>query len=96
MRTSYHPSRALSRRRPTTDVFEHRIIRFNFGILRWALIRGWAPTGIITIYLEQVNPAVFLKILLHVKLEPVVTLRFHSFELHAFFSCLIETKSECF
>ena len=32
-----------------------------FGILRWALIRGWVPTGIITIYLEQVNPAVFLK-----------------------------------
>ena len=51
-------------------------------------------------YFRQINPAVFLKILLHLlqmKLEPVVTLQFYSFQFHVFFfSCLIETKSECF
>ena len=66
-----------------------------FGILGRVLIRGWAYIRINKVYLGQVNPAVFLKILLHMKLEPVVTLKFHSYQFN-FFSCLIETKTECF
>ena len=64
------------------------------GILGWAVIRGWMLIRINTVYLGQVNPAVFLKILLHVKLEPVVTSQLQSFQFHVF-SCLIETKMQC-
>ena len=56
-----------------------------FWILGRALIRGWALIRIDKVYLGQVNPAVFLKTplhLLYMKLEPVVTLQFHSFEFH--------------
>ena len=63
------------------------------GILGWAVVRGWMLIRINTVYLGQVNPAVFLKILLHVKLEPVVTSQFQSFQFHVF-SCLIETKKQ--
>ena len=50
-----------------------------YGVLGWALIRGWMLIRINTVNLGQVSSAVFLKILLHVKLEPVVTYQFHSF-----------------
>ena len=37
-----------------------------FGILGRVLIRGWVYIRINKVYLGQVNPAVFLKILLHI------------------------------
>ena len=58
-----------------------------YGILGWAVIRGWMFIRINTVFLGQVSPAVFLKILLHVKLEPVVISQFHSphsFQFHVF------------
>ena len=56
-----------------------------FGVLGLAVIRGLALIRINEVYLGEVSPALFLKILLHVKLEPVVTLQFHSFQFHGFF-----------
>ena len=47
-----------------------------YGILGCVVIRGWMLIRINMVYLGQVSPAVFLKILLHVKLEPVVTSEF--------------------
>ena len=46
-----------------------------YGILGWAVIRGWM-LRINMVYLGQVSPAVLLKILLHVKLEPFLTSQF--------------------
>ena len=62
------------------------LIDLIFGNLGRALISGWVLIKLNKVYLGQVNPAVFLKILLHLlhmKLEPVVTLQFHSFQVHA-------------
>ena len=68
----------------------------TYGISGWAVIRRWMLNiRIDTVYLGQVSPASFLKTLLFVKFEPVVTSQFHIFKFHVF-SSLMETKSKCF
>ena len=78
------PSPQLQRSQPPM-LLNTVLFDLIFGVLGWAVIRGLALIRINEVYLGEVSPALFLKILLHVKLEPVVTLQFHSFQFHGIF-----------